>query len=388
LFGGTQGCRAPFGRYLFQIAAIGDGYGGLEHRTSTSLCCKRDELPAPGMAGVTDDYRRFLGLASHEYFHSWNVKRIKPAAFVPYDLARENYTRQLWAFEGITSYYDDLALVRSGIIDSKSYLELVGQNITGVLRVPGRHVQSLADSSFDAWIKFYRRDENTPNAVVSYYAKGALVALALDLMLRNAGASLDDLMRALWQRYGKTGTGVPEDGVETVATELAGASLSDFFARYVHGTEDPPLATLLGGFGVKLNLRPGEGHADRGGKPGGAATDDEPPAAWIGASLTGGAEATLQHVFPGGPAERAGLAAGDIVVAMEGLRASVSAIEKLLRRRRVGETLTVHAFRRDELIAATLTLASAPDDTCWLSVDAAADAPARARRAAWLGSDG
>jgi predicted metalloprotease with PDZ domain len=164
------------------------------------------------MAGVTDDYRRFLGLASHEYFHSWNVKRIKPAAFVPYDLARENYTRQLWAFEGITSYYDDLALVRSGIIDSKSYLELVGQNITGVLRVPGRHVQSLADSSFDAWIKFYRRDENTPNAVVSYYAKGALVALALDLTLRNAGASLDDLMRVLWQRYGETGTGVPEEG--------------------------------------------------------------------------------------------------------------------------------------------------------------------------------
>ena len=119
---------APFDRYLFQIAAVGNGYGGLEHRTSTSLCCKRDELPAPGVAEITDDYRRLLGLASHEYFHSWNVKRIKPAAFVPYDLARENYTRQLWAFEGITSYYDDLALVRSGVIDSKSYLELVGQS--------------------------------------------------------------------------------------------------------------------------------------------------------------------------------------------------------------------------------------------------------------------
>ena len=252
---------------------------------------------------------------------------------------------------------------------------------------PGRHVQSLADSSFDAWIKFYRRDENTPNAVVSYYAKGALVALALDLTLRNAGASLDGLMRVLWQRHGETGTGVPEDGVETVAIELAGANLSDFFARYVHGTEDPPLASLLGGFGVLLNLRPADGHADRGGKPSRDATDDGPPAGWIGASLTGGAEATLQHVFPDGPAERAGLAAGDIVVAIEGLRASVEAIEKLLRRRRVGETLAVHAFRRDELIAAALTLASAPDDTCWLSVDAAADDPTRARRAAWLGSD-
>ncbi len=237
------------------------------------------------MAGVTADYRRFLGLASHEYFHSWNVKRIKPAAFVPYDLARENYTRQLWAFEGITSYYDDLALVRSGVIDPRSYLELVGQAITGVLRVPGRHVQSLAESSFDAWIKFYRRDENAPNAIVSYYAKGALVALALDLTLRNAGASLDDLMRILWQRHGETGIGVPEDGVEAIATELAGASLADFFARYVHGTEDPPLAALLGGFGVTLNLRPSEGHSDRGGKPGRNGADDEPPAGWLGADL-------------------------------------------------------------------------------------------------------
>ncbi len=206
LFGGARGCRAPFDRYLFQVAAVGDGYGGLEHRSSTSLCCKRDELPAPGMEGVTDDYRSFLGLASHEYFHSWNVKRIKPAAFVPYDLARESYTRQLWAFEGITSYYDDLALVRCGVIDAGSYLELLGQTITGVLRTPGRHVQSVADSSFDAWIKFYRRDENAPNAVVSYYAKGALVALALDLTLRDAGASLDDLMRLLWQRHGAGGS--------------------------------------------------------------------------------------------------------------------------------------------------------------------------------------
>ena len=148
---------------------------------------------------------KLLGLASHEYFHSWNVKRIKPAAFVPYDLAREAYTRQLWAFEGITSYYDDLALRRSGVIDARSYLELLGRTITAVLRTPGRHRQSVAESSFDAWIKYYRQDENTPNAVVSYYAKGALSALALDLTLRDCGASLDALMRALWQRYGAAG---------------------------------------------------------------------------------------------------------------------------------------------------------------------------------------
>ena len=181
------GRRPPFDRYLFQIAAVGDGYGGLEHRASTSLVCKRDELPRRGAARITDDYRRFLGLASHEYFHSWNVKRIKPAAFAPYDLARENYTRQLWAFEGITSYYDDLALVRSGVIDREGYLQLLGRTITTVLRDPGRQAQSVADSSFDAWIKYYRQDENTPNAVVSYYPKGALVALALDLRCASAG---------------------------------------------------------------------------------------------------------------------------------------------------------------------------------------------------------
>jgi len=276
--------------------------------------------------------------------------------------------------------------VKSGVIDPSSYLAVVGENITTVLRGPGRHVQSLSDSSFDAWIKFYRRDENSPNAVVSYYAKGALVALALDLTLRKAGASLDDLMRALWKRHGQTGIGVPEDGIEALAIELGGAKLADFFARFVDGTEDPPLALLLREFGVTYNLRPSEGSSDRGGKRGRNA-DDEPPAGWLGASLTGRTEPTLQHVFRGGPAERAGLAAGDRVVAIDGLRMSAGAIEKLLCRRRSGETLAVHAFRRDELITTDLTLAPAPDDTCWLSLEATVDEATRVRRIAWLGRD-
>lgn len=225
LFGGQRDSRPPFDRYLFLITALADGYGGLEHRSSTSLICRRDELPLAGQTEISDAYLRLLGLASHEYFHSWNVKRIKPSAFVPYDLAREAYTRQLWAFEGITSYYDDLALVRSGVIDEYRYLELLGRDITTILRTPGRLRQSVADSSFDAWIKFYRQDENSPNAIVSYYAKGALVALALDLTLRRTGrGSLDDVMRTLWARHGQTGLGVPEGGVEAVAAEIAGAA--------------------------------------------------------------------------------------------------------------------------------------------------------------------
>ncbi|HWD35219.1 MAG TPA: peptidase M61, partial [Casimicrobiaceae bacterium] len=264
LFGGS----APFERYLFQVMAVGDGYGGLEHRDSASLLCRRDELPRPGLVAPNDEYVNFLGLASHEYFHAWNVKRIKPAAFAPYDLSRENYTRELWAYEGITSYYDDLALVRSGVIEPARYLELVARTITTVLRMPGRRRQSLADASFDAWIKFYRPDENSPNATVSYYTKGALVALALDLTLRSEDdTSLDDVMRSLWSRFGARGIGVPEGEIERVASELGGDAVRDIFARCVHGTEDPPLDRLLAAFGVELHLRAAASGNDRGGKP-------------------------------------------------------------------------------------------------------------------------
>ena len=392
LFGGAPDSRAPFGRYLFLVAAVGDGYGGLEHRTSTSLLCKRDELPQPGVAAITDDYRRFLGLASHEYFHGWNVKRIKPAAFAPYDLGAENYTRLLWAFEGITSYYDDLALVRSGVIDAKSYLELLGRTMTTVLRNPGRHVQSVADSSFDAWIKYYRRDENAPNAVVSYYAKGSLVALSLDLTLRTHGTSLDAVMRALWERFGRPGIGVPEDGIAGLASELAGHDLGDFFARYVDGTEDLPLAELLATVGVSLKLRVARNARDQGGDPGTGATggdDVDSPTArtTFGFDLAAGSEAKVLHVYSGGPAERAGLAAGDALVAIDGLRANAASIESLRQQRHAGDPLAIHAFRRDEFFTVTLTLAPAPLDTCWLERDELGSTDATARRSAWLGPD-
>jgi predicted metalloprotease with PDZ domain len=384
LFGGAPGSRAPFDRYLFLVTAVGEGYGGLEHRTSTSLLCARRELPQPGVAAITDDYRKFLGLASHEYFHSWNAKRIKPAAFVPYDLTRENYTRQLWAFEGVTSYYDDLALVRSGVITAGSYLELLGRTMTTVLRTPGRARQSVAESSFDAWIKYYRQDENTPNATISYYAKGALVGLALDLTLRRHGASLDALMRAMWERYGQTGTGVPENGIPLLAAQIAGRSLDDFFARFVDGTEDPPLAEMLAHVGVSLSLRESEGARDKGGTPGKRSTDDLPRCT-IGAQWTDGGQLRLQHVFRNGPAARAGLAAGDAIVAIDGLRASGDALESLLTDHAPGDVIPVHAFRRDELMTFDVTLASAPRDTAWLALAQDADLATRVRRKAWLG---
>ena len=265
-----MGIPSDLDRFLFQIMVVGNGYGGLEHRTSTSLICKRDDLPRPGDPEMSDGYRTLLTLSSHEYFHLWNVKRIKPARFTPFDLTQESPTTLLWAFEGITAYYEPLAMVRCGIVDRKSWLELMGRDLTDVMRRPGRHVQSVTESSFDAWTKFYQQDEDAPNAIVSYYTKGFMVALALDLTLRLDGdSSLDAVMRVLYERYGETGEGVPEDGVQAVAAELTDLDLSAFFEEALNGTGDAiweRLAGLLDRVGIDAKLRPREGTKDRGGK--------------------------------------------------------------------------------------------------------------------------
>jgi predicted metalloprotease with PDZ domain len=381
-FGGSP----PMDRYLFQLSVRGDGYGGLEHRSSSSLVCGRSDLPRAGEAEMSSAYRALLGLFSHEYFHAWNVKAIRPAAFLPYDLSREVHTRLLWVFEGITSYYDDLALVRAGLIEPESYLDLLGQTVTRVWRGPGRFRQSLAESSFDAWTRFYRQDENSPNAIVSYYAKGAVVALALDAVLRRETGdrqSLDEVMRRLWQRYGLTGRGVEEEAVERLAEEVAGRSLADFFARYVHGTEDPPLAELLAYMGVDFRLRPAEGQADKGGRP--AALPewlDRPSLGIRFETAEGGVRVT--HVMEGGAGHLAGIAAGDVLVALDGLRVTAGGLEALLGTYPVGAELRLHAFRRDELIELVGRVQAAPADTCVLSLLVDVDDARRARREAWL----
>ncbi|HEY6241529.1 MAG TPA: hypothetical protein VIW78_11935, partial [Burkholderiales bacterium] len=259
---------APMKRYVFLVTAVGEGYGGLEHRASTALLCSRDDLPRRGGVEMTENYRTLLGLASHEYFHTWNVKRIKPSAFAPYDLERENYTTLLWAFEGITSYYDDLALVRCGLIGTKDYLELLGRSITAYLRAPGRMKQSLAESSFDAWIKYYRPDENSPNAGVSYYIKGSLVALCLDLLIRGrtrGRKSLDDVMRALWLGHGRTGVGVNEDEFERLAGKETGLDVRRYFESWLRSTRELPLKAMLAAHGVEMSLRPAESAEAAGG---------------------------------------------------------------------------------------------------------------------------
>jgi len=373
---GFFGRPAPMKRYVFLITAVGEGYGGLEHRASTALLCSRDDLPRPGESKLTERYRTFLGLANHEYFHTWNVKRIKPAVFAPYDLGRENYTALLWAFEGITSYYDDLALVRCGLIGRKDYLELLGRSITAYLRNPGRARQTLAESSFDAWIKYYRQDENSPNAAVSYYVKGSLVALCLDLLIRSrtrGRKSLDDLMRALWRRHGMTGVGVEEDGVERLAEEITGLKLFPYFDEWLRSTGELPLKQLLAAHGIEMRLRPAESAEDKGGKP--AASEKIAGLAMLGVRARAERDdAVVTHALEGGAAQAAGIAAGDVIVAVDGLRPGKAGLDALLAKRRSGEAIVIHAFRRDELMSFEARLGRAPADTCVLAESRGANA--------------
>ena len=341
--------RAPMSRYVFLTMVVGEGYGGLEHRASTALLCNRNELPLKHQAEMSDAYRDFLSLCSHEYFHTWNVKRIKPAAFANYDLSQENYTSLLWLFEGFTSYYDDLMLVRSGLIDEPSYFKLVGKTINAVLRGSGRSKQSVAESSFDAWTKYYRQDENSPNAIVSYYTKGSLVGLALDLTIRAETAgrkSLDDVMRTLWQKYGRDfyqkalsgqQQGLGENEIEAIIEQSTGVKTKRFMDKYVRGKDDLPMASLYADFGVAVN------------------DERKTVKSALGVRVVkDGADCKLANVFEARAAHKAGLSAGDVLMAINGLRVTaadvVDGLSAALGRYRVGETVLIHSFRRDELL--------------------------------------
>lgn len=362
---------APFERFLFLTFAVGEGYGGLEHRASTALICSRYDLPALAAPGMNDAYLGFLGLCSHEYFHAWNIKRIKPAAFTPYDLSQENYTRLLWAFEGITSYYDDLALLKSGVIGVEDYLKLLSKTCTQVWRGNGRFKQSVAESSFDAWIKYYRQDENAPNAIVSYYTKGALVALALDLKLRTASAgrvSLDDVMRELWCRHGQTGQGVAEDGILAAAEAVSGLKLGRFLQDATEGTDDLPLAQLLKPMGVDFDLSAAKAPVSLGIK-----------------TSADGQDCKISQVLEGGPAQQAGMAAGDILIALDGIRVTASNLDKLLARYRPGTPAVAHLFRRDELLVMGLDLSAPPLDQVKLTSQKRLSQKTKALRQGWLG---
>ena len=286
--------KIPFSRYVFLLHAVDDGYGGLEHRNSTALIASRKHLPRIGQP-PPDDYTTFLGLVSHEYFHTWNVKRLTPAAFVPYDYAQENYTELLWFFEGLTSYYDDLLLLRANCIDFAGYLKQLQKTLDNVRASPGRHIHSAAQSSLEAWTKYYRPDENTPNATVSYYTQGALVGLCLDLTLRQEGrTTLDAVLQTLYQRcYAQAPVGMTERDLADVLQQLGGRSFAKELRAWVHGTDELPVEPLLQAFGVQIEKTPA------------------PLAQQWGLRVQEGSSIAVQTVLRGGVAEAAGLAAGD-----------------------------------------------------------------------------
>lgn len=321
---------APFTDYTFMTMATGNSYGGLEHPNSTSLISPRDDLPkANEPEEPSKDYQRFLGLCSHEYFHSWLVKFIRPENFVNYDLNREGYTSLLWIFEGFTSYYDDLILLRSGVINQESYITLLKAQIDRYLQNPGRAIQSVSESSFDAWVKFYRQDENSNNAGTSYYNKGCLVALCLDLGLRLRGSSLDALMRRLYGNAQK-GVQVHERTIFELCKELTGDDWSEQINHLINTTDELPLDQLFPEFGMAYSLK----------------NDKSLP---FGLKLVDKPEGVLvQSARRDGVAVLAGLSANDVIIAIDGLKATTKLIESYAKQQ---GTFTVYAFRRDELMS-------------------------------------
>ena len=360
--------KPPFTRYVFLHNLVEDGHGGLEHRASTALISPRRDMPQKGRRDTSDGYVNLLGLISHEYFHTWNVKRLRPAEFARLDYTQENYTELLWFFEGFTSYYDDAFLLRTGLIDAGRYLKLVARTISGVLALPGRQVQSVAQASFDTWVKYYRADENTPNATISYYTKGSLVALALDLSLRAEGrGTLDDVMRALWTASG--GGTIDEAQIAAALQQVGGRSYRKELAAWVHGTGDLPLKALLEHAGVEW------------------ASDPATLAQRLGlrvseSALTG---VKVGQVLRGGAAERAGLSVGDELLAVAGWR--VRRLEDALRVIEAGVAAPLLVARDQRVLTLNLVLpAEVPAGAAAVALKPAAK-PAKAAQAlrkAWL----
>ena len=339
---------APFKNYTFMTMATGNSYGGLEHPNSTSLITPRDDLPqADEPLEPSKEYQRFLGLCSHEYFHSWLVKFIRPENFANYNLNKEGYTSLLWIFEGFTSYYDDLILLRSGVINQESYVTLLKAQIERYLQNPGRTVQTVAESSFDAWVKFYRPDENTNNAGTSYYNKGCLVALCLDLGLRLRGSSLDALMRKLYENA-QQGIQVSERTIFDLCRELTGQDWAEQINHLINTTDELPLDQLLPEFGFSFELKNEQA------LPFGLKVVDKPEGVLI------------QTARRDGAAAKVGLSANDVILAIDGLKASEKLLAKYAKQ---AGTYSVYAFRRDELMQFELQAAETSLTTVELKVE-------------------
>ncbi|WP_287817584.1 PDZ domain-containing protein, partial [Idiomarina sp.] len=359
--------EAPFQSYTFLTMVVGNGFGGLEHRNSTALLCSRKDLISAHQYEMNDNYQTFLSLCCHEYFHSWNIKTLKPRAFLPYQLDKESYTEQLWFYEGMTSYFDDYLLHASGIIDEKRYLKVLGDTLSRVERGAGQYQQSVTESSFLAWTKFYQQNENAPNSIVSYYAKGALIALSLDLMLRLQSEhklTLGNVMKDLWHEFGKTSIGTADDTVLSWLNHYPGIDVSDFLKDALYNKDSIPLIELLKNFGIDVQRQVPVDDNSSGGK-----AADQPAKVNFGAKYKASAQGLeIINVYHDESAYHAGLSAGDRIIAVDHLQVNEQSIKTILERYVPGDTVTVHAFRRDELMTLELTWLEPAKSSYLLSV--------------------
>lgn len=352
---GNKRSQIPFARYVFMLNAVGEGYGGLEHHNSTALICQRSDLPRLSDDAPTkpsDGYTTLLGLISHEYFHTWNVKRLRPAEFAHYHYAQENYTELLWFFEGFTSYFDDKLLRRSGLIDDAQYLRLLNKTINQVLQTPGRKVHTVAQSSFEAWTKYYLQDANSPNLTVSYYTKGALVALCLDLSLRQHGVrnhsvTLDDVMRGLW-KHCKAGP-MQESDLLDVLKELTGRSWRSELHVWVHSTRELPLEKVLAAHGVTIHHDPAQ------------------LAQALGLRVVEERGVVVKQVLNGSPAHNAGFAPTDEWLGIEVNQAMwrLQKLDDVLLYAGWGKKISALVSRDRQILRLPLSLPKAKEHTTW-----------------------
>jgi len=330
----------PYDRYFFLLHLSANGYGGLEHHDCCSLLYPRFGFRKP------DSYNRFMSLVAHEFFHLWNVKRIRPQALRPFDYDQENYTDILWFCEGVTSFYDLVIPYRAGIYDAKFYLKRLSESITRLQAIPGRHTQSLTESSFDTWIKLYRPDANSRNSQVSYYLKGEIVSLLLDLRIRQQHQnqrSLDDVMSQLWQTYGQTQRGYTRAQLQALIESVAELDLTEFWQNYIDGTVELPYAEFLEPYG--LEIVPDFGNQ---------------PLPYLGFTLKNQTEpGQLQFVDVGSPAQQAGLKPGDQLLALDGFRVQPDQLNSRLKDYQVGDLVTITVFHDDQLESHRVKLADA-----------------------------
>ncbi|HEY6951955.1 MAG TPA: PDZ domain-containing protein [Bacteroidota bacterium] len=327
--------RLPYKRYIFMLEVQPNAGGGTEHINSTIM--QRGPFGFKG----PDAYRSFLGLVSHEYFHTWNVKQLRPKGITPYDYTKEDYVRELWIAEGTTSYYGELMLLRLGFMTPQDFLNDIAKGAQGDRMRPGNRVQSVIESSFDAWVKYWRGRQNSYNAESDYYDKGSHVSLLLDLQIRQSSKnkhSLDDVMRTMFERF-PLGKGYTVDDLQKVSEEMAGSSLQQFFHDYVHGTTPIPWEQFLGYAGLQLE------------------TKDADPKPWLGISTYDQDNQTRVYgVVAGSPAYDAGLDVNDEVLAMNGYKVRTNDLTTRVAEMKAGDTVKLTVFRNNVLREFDVTL--------------------------------